>query len=113
MDEKDAAFVRAVWEAYRPFSASSLAESAREEAPWRQAWGERAADDAGSAPMPLEPIADYFARRPVPGPVAEHKRRREAREREAREELDRMPPLDFAAFKAMAPRRKTVPADGR
>jgi uncharacterized phage-associated protein len=104
LDEEESAFVRAVWEAYRPFSASSLSEATREEAPWRQAWGERAAADAGAETIPAEAIADYFSRRPVPGPIAAHKRWRQEQERLARERLEAMPPLDFDAFAAMAAR---------
>ncbi|MBY0228122.1 MAG: DUF4065 domain-containing protein [Gemmataceae bacterium] len=113
LDEEESAFVRAVWEACRAFSASRLAEATREEAPWRDAWGDRS-DDDGAAPIPLEAIADHFARQPVPGPVAGHKRWRQEQEHAARRRLEESPALDFDAFKSMAPqRRKLAKVDKR
>lgn len=102
LDDEEAKFVRAVWEAYSPFSASSLSRKAREEAPWRDAWGDRPADFAGAVPMPAEAIFDYFVRQPVPGPIADHKQHLRELEQLARERLAAAPPLDLDAFAAMA-----------
>jgi hypothetical protein len=100
--EEEAVFVKAVWEAYQQYSASRLADMARSEAPWREAWGDRAADASGFVHVPDLALAEYFDRQMVPASIAAHREYREARDRAAREELAAMPPLDLEKFAAAA-----------
>jgi uncharacterized phage-associated protein len=113
LSEEVAAFVRAVWEAYRGYSASSLSQMAQEDGPWRETWGERTPDAAGAETIAPVAIADYFARQPVPGPISEHRNYRLEQERRAREEMAAMPPLDIEKFRALAPRAKPRTAGKR
>ena len=104
LKKEEAAFVNAVWEAYRPFSAGRLAEMMQAEVPWRDADSEKIDDRA---------LADWFDRQMVPAPLLAHRERRERMRQQAREELAAMPPLNLGAFAAAAravARRKPSPA---
>ncbi|MGL4552196.1 MAG: Panacea domain-containing protein [Gemmataceae bacterium] len=70
---EQSAFVRAVWETYREFSATKLAALTHDEDPWLDAWGDRPEGGTGSEVIPPESMADYFAKQPVPTRIAAHR----------------------------------------
>jgi uncharacterized phage-associated protein len=101
---EEAALVKAVWETYRRYSATQLAELAHNEAPWRMVWGDGLADGRGAEAIPDQAIADHFDQQPVPAPLEAFRQHLGRMIAEAREAIAAMPPIDMKAFAARAAR---------
>ncbi len=70
LDEEEAAFVRALWESYRRYSATQLAEMARAEPPWIET---RGAGGAETGDVIRESALErHFQTQYIPDPIAAH-----------------------------------------
>jgi uncharacterized phage-associated protein len=99
---EEAEFVAALWRAYGGRSATQLSKLTHGEAPWRRAWGDRPSGARGDDEIDVGGMQDYFAARPVPGPLAAFSGALRRREEEAQRALNCIPQLDPAALRAAA-----------
>ena len=61
LDDAQQDFVRAVWNAYKPFSAFALSQMTHDEAPWRLARGAIPREAACSAEITHKAMREYFS----------------------------------------------------
>ena len=61
LDDDDASFVVAVWEAYKGFSATKLSAMTHLEEPWIKARGNRGPGEACSEQIMIASLKTYFA----------------------------------------------------
>lgn len=57
--EEDADFIRRVWESYRQFSASGLAEMMSRQAPWQGRWA--SSSNGATRPISIDDMRRHFA----------------------------------------------------
>lgn len=88
----EAAFVGAVWDAYKRHSAIGLADMTRRESPWMAANGE----------ITVDLLADFFAKQDMPAAIADYARAFQAEEAEAARRLAELPTLDVTRLRAAA-----------
>jgi uncharacterized phage-associated protein len=89
----EAEFVRSVWEAYRPYSATQLSKMTHEELPWQKAWGKRPASAKGYDPIAIDDMEDFFAHQSMPAALVAYGHKQRQREEEARLALAAMPQI--------------------
>jgi uncharacterized phage-associated protein len=96
LGEEEAAFVLAVWEAYRHLSVTGLSGLLPDVV------------SKTSAVIAETALSELVARLPVPEAIAAHRNTMERLEAAAKERLDALPPLDKEAFRAAAVRPKAA-----
>ncbi len=90
--EKD--FVRCVWEAYKGYSATALADQTHREQPYLNAWKERSSDAEGHDPISIGDLQDYFSDLPLPQAIADFRKVQDEAEANAAEWLANRAPLN-------------------
>jgi uncharacterized phage-associated protein len=89
----EAELVRAVWDAYKRFSATQLWTMTHREPPWKKAWGGRPKDAAEGNPISLNDMDEYFANVAVPAPLARYEHALREAEKRAAAEVAAIPPF--------------------
>ncbi len=102
LDPERVAFIRAIWEAYLPYTATQLARMTQERGPWNGIRCEKPDNGEDGPPIPDSAIAEFFRGEAIPAPLAAYASGLRERERAALASLESAPPLDFERFRELA-----------